>query len=207
VVVSAMDDHQVGYFAGRQTWREAPGGKYWVGMISGEPPAPEDLQRGELLAGYRLTLGDGREWRIPVALEPAEIDGTIRAETCLPRLMDLDEQGNFCGGETVVPQFADLQAAAAAYYEAFEAATAGDGDVRFEFEDAAAVTVLQAQYRIDRVEVVMLGLLTYGGPEAANVLNLAIDLPGRLRLQKKRESAGSTSAAGPADGSPSTDPL
>lgn len=217
--------HRIRYLPEQQTWRKLPRieacetceGREpcktrelcetcqpWVGMYRDDPPGPQDLARREMLDGYLLELGDGRQWQIPVAREVCEKDGRFVSESALPRRMELSQAGEFVPGDPL-PQFASLSAAAAEYYDAFDRALKEDGGkIRFEFDDQAAVTVLAANYRISRLEVVMLGLLTYGGPYAVRILSLAIDLPGLAELQKKTDSAGSASGDGPSEGIPTT---
>lgn len=206
--------HQIRYLPEQQIWRKMPQREIYLGIYGDPaesgfevppcPPGPGDLARREMLDGYLLELGDGRQWQIPVAREASEKDGRLVSQSALPRRMELNEAGEFVPGDPL-PQFASLSSAAEEYYNAFDRAVKEDGGtIRFEFDDQAAVTVLAANYRIGPLEVVMLGLLTYGGPYAVRVLSLAIDLPGLAELQKKTASAGSASGDGPSEGTPTT---
>ena len=51
-----------------QEWRECGGGKWWLGWYRQSPPRPMDLERSRSeLMGYRVKLGDGDSWLVPVA--------------------------------------------------------------------------------------------------------------------------------------------
>lgn len=58
---------KIGYRPDLQTWRQSDSAAYWIGFWNGERPRPEDLQRERQFAGDLVELGDGRQWRIPIA--------------------------------------------------------------------------------------------------------------------------------------------
>ena len=69
----------------------------------------------------------------------------------------------------------------------------------------AAVAVLAANYAIGRTEAAMLGLLTES--KCYRILNLLIDFPGLVELQKNSAARASCdSSAGPAGLPPATVP-
>jgi len=47
------------------TWRKCAGGKYWIGFE--ERPKPHELERSNMISGYRVELSDGEQWVLPVA--------------------------------------------------------------------------------------------------------------------------------------------
>ncbi len=231
---NTVGDVLLGYFPDRQTWRKIPrqigqddridrtdpvhpvdpvernpgGGDCWVGMYHGDDrPAPADLARREQLPGYIVPLAGDRSWHVPVCRQASEAGDKIERIQALPRRMELDDAGGFIAGE-VVPGCATLDSVAVAYFEAFEAAADPDAEeVRFEFDvDTAAVTVLAANYRLSKVEIVLLGLFTFGGSQAATVMNIAIDLPGWWAIKKKQASGISASEDGSPAGTPVTGP-
>lgn len=194
---------RLGYYPDRQVWRRVPGMALWVGHDRDDPPGPEDLVRpGADRDGYAVPLADGRRWIVPLARTASDAEGGVMA-CCLPRRMELDEEGRLVPGE-VVGRVAGLERIAARYVELLEAATAGPAGA--QADDLWAIEVLGHNYRLGPVEVVMLGLLEWGGREALLVLGALVDLPGWTALQKKRASAGTSTSAGGAAGPPATGP-
>lgn len=166
VAADSMGRYQVGYHPDEQEWHRRPAGlgpEVWVGYYLAAPPGPDELARLESLRGYRVRLGDGREWVAPRVL-------AICSQPALPRRMVLNDAGNFVPGD-VCPQYAHLSEICERYVErAMEAvkdAVADDaqsGDL-VEFscgpdEVADAVTLLAVNYRISKFEASLLGLFT-----------------------------------------------
>lgn len=57
----------------RQQWKPRGNSKKcWIGVLKGEPPLPEELERWEQIAGAVMTDPGHYEWRVPVARMPAE---------------------------------------------------------------------------------------------------------------------------------------
>ncbi len=225
-----LDGHALGYYPDKQTWLQiftpsAALPAQWVGCYTDSPPTPEQLQRKQLLPGHLVTLGDGHRWEIPIARTWLEEDGQAAWLVFLPRRMTLDEEGQFTPGN-VLPQYGKLWDASAGYFDRLTAAIraqqkreegkgkreegkkAGEEEegVSFLVDEDTCVDVLAANYRVGRAEVVLLGLLTWNGPHARNILEAAIDLPGWRQIQKKLESAGSGTGSGSADATRVTAP-
>ena len=59
-------------------------GRYWLGRIRGSVCEPAYLARPVLFDGPLAELGDGQHWQMPIA-------------RWLPKKLDLDEAGNWCG--------------------------------------------------------------------------------------------------------------
>lgn len=77
--------------AKRQTWMRVDDGR-WIGWLTGDPPAPEDLlRRGDLVSGRFVTDEAGRGWRIPVARAAHDPCGY------LPQNLHFDAEGNSTG--------------------------------------------------------------------------------------------------------------
>ena len=55
------------YLPARQTWREAGGGRFWLGFDNDRPVRPADIVRAETCRGLEVTLADGAAWEIPWA--------------------------------------------------------------------------------------------------------------------------------------------
>jgi len=209
IVASAeADPAGVGYWPQRQSWRRLPGSEAWVGMEA--PPQPAELVRRQPLPGHPVTMGDGQSWTVPVAL--AFLDGSpVRT---LPSRMGYTEEGRWVRGE-VEPVYARLWETAAAWLSARvdQAQHVHDhgstrGHTHEYFDDdwlfPRAVEVLAVNYRLGPVECDLAGLLT--DRAAVDVLDAAIDTPGRIALdeQKKTPDSASTPPGGP-DSPPATD--
>jgi len=200
-VVGVGDPAGVGYFPQRQKWGTIPGSGAWLGRYTDRPlPGPDDLARPELLPGYPLRLADGRLWRVPLALETADGSPPDQWQPTLPRSLTLDARGEYAPGP-VLPRYAELNALAEAFLDQFRESLDGEGRPQsFTFNETdAALRVLQANYRLGRVELCELGLFTFDGPEQQHVLLWLIDFPGWIELQKKTASAAPATTAGAAD--------
>lgn len=55
-----------GYYPKQHTWEQIPGTGAWIGHDPHALPAPEDLERDQIISGYLLPLGDGHDWACPV---------------------------------------------------------------------------------------------------------------------------------------------
>lgn len=183
----------------RQRWRKAPGAEHWVGMFTdAEPPGPGDLVRASPLPGHAVELADGKEWIVPTARAWSETEGGHGWSRALPGMVDLDDDGKWTVGD-VEPRYAGLWQIAEQWYDTIAAPTeTEDGDFLIDFGDvqAAAVTALQANYRIGPAGVVLLKLFTT--QTAYQVLNALIDWPTVTRWLKdedeKKKAGGSVAA-------------
>ena len=81
-VIVGCDEGPIIFDAESQVWRHYPAAGWWLGNVKDKAPRPEDLERQPMLPGRMCTLGDGRDWLIPVA-------------RLLPQKATLDEQGKW----------------------------------------------------------------------------------------------------------------
>ena len=202
VVCGAATDEPVGFFKDSQRWQKIPaladGAEAYVGRYTETPISPAELLRPDALEGHDVQLGDGQRWHVPVALGCAEEEGQLQRYTPLPRRLQLDDEGKFTPGDPL-PQYDALWSAAWGYLEAVEEALAGakaGETARFALDDEWAVAALATNYRIGRAEIVLLGLLTWGGTMLQQILDAVVAVPGAEKLKKKQDSAGSASPAG-----------
>ena len=186
-----------GFHADRQEWLKIPGNpaNAWVGRYTDKPTLPADLERDETLPGHLVKLADGREWLVPIARGWTEQDDKVCWYEALPTRTSLDEDGNWTQGE-VVARLGPLWDAACRWWDSSFAADGEEeaadrtADLRLDFagRNDAAVTVLAANYRLDRAEVALLGLFDRDTP--GRILDAAIDLPSFELLSKKKQPAG-----------------
>jgi hypothetical protein len=223
VVFAQQDSYELGkcgYHEKQQIWRQIPGKDVLVGHYVGELPGPEDLARQKLLSAVSLELDDGQRWLIPrarsysekMAGEDLEIYWSIR----LPQRLDLAADGKWTS-TSVTPRYAALFELAEAWVRLRDQSASEDDRRRFDYQGEidGAVLVLQANYRIGRVETALLGCLN--DDLAVKLLDELIDLDSLLALTKKKAAliqatnastppAGCSSSAGPAAEIPITDP-
>ena len=215
VVCGAASAAKVGFYPDSQTWQRipglaagpGPGVDAFVGRDTAAAVEPAELLRPDATDGHEVQLGDGQRWLVPVALAVAEDQGQVVRFTPLPRRMELDAEGKFTPGDPL-PVYDALWAVAEAYLKviADAVAAAAEGQpVQLTIDDDWALDALAVNYRLGRAEIVVLGLLTWGGPVVENILNAVIDMPGMARLKKKLDSAGSPSPAGQPAGTEDTD--
>ena len=185
-----------------QTWARCwrPAGKPtpWIGYSNADPPKPGDLIKPSTLKGHDVELNDGNEWHVPIARSIETISGVRYMVINLPRVMTIDDEGEWAEGD-VVAEFAPLWEIAAKWWDhwtlAAKQALAGDGEIDkpvevevVEFNPAHeyAVTVLGYNYKIGRDEVAALGMfrLENNVPVSAYaVLNALIDMPAMRVLE------------------------
>jgi len=169
----------IGYFRDRQTWLNC--GPFWLGYETGTLPAPEVLRRDRPLEGYLHTLGDARDWEVPIVRKAGRISR-------LPRSMGIDSEGRF----TLSP-LPEFDAAWDAAGKMFDHIFSPDP---FPFSEAFAlcVEVLALNYRIGPREAAALKLFTTENFE--RVFEAAVDMPLVV------EMLGPQSSAIGADGEP-----
>jgi len=196
----------LGFFADGQTWRKMAGSSAWVGVAKNATPSPLDLARREQLRGHWTRLADESEWLIPIARQwSEEDDGELRWSHALPRVLDLDDAGNWAYTK-ILPRYAHLWDIAERWEVARQRAIVGDSDesgvvpVTFTFANAvdSAATVLQANYRVSRTECAMAGLFASGVP--TGILDALIDWPTRLEWFKKKLATEALDIGPSADG-------
>jgi len=182
---------RITYRPAEQIWKKRPTAKgdVWVGMYKDAAPVPADLVRRDALDGHTVRLGDDHDWLIPVARGASEENGELRYASRLPRRLDLSEAGAWVSGG-IVPRFAELWAAACAFWNAFVAGKPEQNEsgaaVTLDLGDIVnmAVLALSTNYRMGAAEAALLGLLDEDNCVA--VCKALVDLPTIERfLQKK----------------------
>ena len=195
-------DTDIGYRRDVQEWRQFR--NVWVGYYRESPPRPGLLARQETVRGYQITLADGNQWVVPLIRQQ---DGKSQ----LPHLMDVDEDGNWVRG-SVVEKYRKLTEIASSFFEVWHGAYVAflnsnpDPGEEFEFDypgDANAATqILSCNYAISWREAAMLGLYADMAKHTALILWAACDCgqaANWIRGQKKTDSAGLSTDAGPGD--------
>lgn len=193
-----------GYYPDKQRWQKMPGVDIWVGVYVDAMPGPEDLLTANCLAGFYLRMADGNAWQIPTIKMPSDAAPEGEWDDALPCGLALDDSGRPVAGGTM-PQYRTILAVGERHVNALlknDAKLQPTQPVMIE----NAVIVLAANYRIRMAEVVLLGLLTFDGPEARFVLDWAIGTPKLfdLDLKKKADSPGQPTSDGLTDDSPVT---
>ncbi len=173
-----VQSHRVAYKPDAQTWRRVPGTTgAWVGMWNDGVPGPADLARDKQLAGHFVTLGDEREWLIPVARGLVENEDAGRLEwyTALPQRRELNDAGEWVSGD-VMPKYGPLWDLACRWFDATRGL--GDGRQVFAFDGADDGAVLALGYNyagLGGAEVSLLGL--FDERIVGQVLQAVIDGP------------------------------
>lgn len=208
--VCAVTTEGLGYYPDRQTWRQIPGSPVWLGYVKDAPPPPEDLARTEQLSGHRVKLGDGKAWLCPVARGVADNGDWVGHYLALPAKVTLSDSGEWTIGE-VEERYRELWSLALSFWDVFSGSVKGDDSpVSFDFAGSldAAVTCLQANYRIGRTEAAALGLFDHQAVKAGLVLQALVDWPSWDLLLKKRllQAALSPTDAGQPEGTPAIVP-
>lgn len=198
---------KIGVYDG-QTWKQAPGQKFWIGWYDNQRPGPGDLARSKMLDGHCVRLADGNDYLAPVARGWNDSDDDPGWFHAVPRLTELDDAGNWIQGD-VVAAYRPLWELATAWWDmknrAAEAVEEGAEQVRVDFEidtfaglnDAAAFALGQ-NYRVSKYEIAALGL--FDTHSAQRILDALVDGPTfRAWLEKKTPAAGEPTSV--ADGS------
>jgi hypothetical protein len=181
-----------------QVWAKC--GNYYVGHYKNELPVESALRRKRQLAGHYVELADGERWLIPIAR-------IISGGSALPQSLILGDNGEILTGE--MPQYAGFSAKAQKLWQDFRIENKWDeGTPQLTAKDRMelAIDALAWNYRIGRIEVNMLHLLTT--QNLAELMAVIIDVPTlmemaqRLESDKKKDvpvSAGSNIKGGAAD--------
>lgn len=192
----------IGFYPDKQQWQKIPGSKAWAGYHREHKPLPADLQRGKMLAGHSLELGDGNMWELPVARAASEEGGELRWFKALPTTTIIDDSGNWVEGDCD-ERYAALWDVATAWWDSMAAAIASaeqqtadehQGNYAFDFpgvHDGALLT-LATNYRIGKAECALLGLLTF--ELARDIMNVLVDWPTIQEWMKKKLASDSTAA-------------
>jgi hypothetical protein len=174
-------------------------------MYDANPPKPMDLARKEMIGGHDVKLPDGNLWTIPVCREFQE-SGQYRI--ALPQKMDLDASGEWVT-DVIVAKHQQLWDASCDWFDFIIANSGDESDETIEVmvSDVAdsCVLALSTNYRVSKIEVAMLGLLT--SVSRADVMNATIDLPAvEDQLKKKEQVNDSDTMLGEKGSTPDTIP-
>lgn len=142
----------------------------WVGFDPASPPAPEDLEREAVIKGHAVTLGDGRQWIVPVARK-------ISGDSGLPCRLRMTRDG-WVVGDVSDAQHRALFDRACEIWDMLR-----DGSVTLEDECDLAAIALGMNYRVCAAEISTLGLFTTQAE--AEVVEAILDLPSVPALKKK----------------------
>ncbi|QDU82680.1 hypothetical protein Pla110_44410 [Polystyrenella longa] len=150
-----------GYNADTQQWVDCGG--YWLGIDVELRPTPEELQKPDVIHGYRYVLGDGLEWECPVVRERL-------LHHHLPSSYGYDHQAKDW-----------VQQIDSDYLGLWER-TAGWVDLLFNGDDYSDVQLMEdccdllsLNYRVHRDEITLLGLLT--SKTSSDIFQAAVDGP------------------------------
>lgn len=192
----SLGEHILGYYPERQTWQNVPKSTAWVGCYDDDRPGPGDLLQPNPLGGHPVLLGDGNEWTVPVARAIVEEENELRYHCALPSGVTLNGNGQWCRGGPV-KKYTKLWSTALKFWDAWTAAVAGTeagaGGADFDFDglNDAALLALQANYRVGKAEVVLLGL--FDGEPATAILQALIDWPSVQDWSQKKNGAAQPS--------------
>jgi hypothetical protein len=153
-----------------------------VGMDNDLKPGPADLERPVLTGGtggYSCILGDGARWNIPLVQRwdlarefyACNLPGSLTFKEGIPRL-------------EVMESYRKLKNIGDRTFLAIPAI----GSLPFEFQAAAAVELLSANYRIGAEEISLLELLNQ--ESMVLILHLCIDGPNIKEGQSRAATRG-----------------
>jgi len=192
---------RIGYYADQQTWlrlpplRDADGQPKsdaparWVGFWNDARPTPAELLVEEPLRGHAVRCRDGQHWIAPIALCCDADSAGQQPEplNALPCTLQIDDAGEWTSGG-IDRRYQRLWDVATGWWDHLHAAA---GSATMTFSGAAlydhALTVLQANYRLTRAEVALLGLMDTQGYVATELLKAAIDMPTWVEWFKKKD--------------------
>ena len=193
-----------GYYPDVQTWQKWGHADLYTGYFTNQPPTPEDLRRTRTIPGLNVKLGDDNEWEIPIVRQYREDIGFLQT---LPREAELDGNGEWTSG-TVMPEYAELDDAAWAWFEfikqAIEESDDDDQEVVVEIPQVYkwCQTMLEANYKVGPIEILMLKL--FNDVTRPEIMNASIDLPGFIDNVKKKEPVEQSHTS---HGAPATIPV
>jgi hypothetical protein len=188
---------RLGYFADEQIWTKIDE-NLWIGVDRAFPPLPAELARKDFFRGYKIKLGDGNEWEIPVIRD----FGTHAPR--LPRDMFYDEHGIFTTRlrEEYAAIWEKTERAARLFYDA---KSVEFGAIGLESALDIGLTALALNYRVGKPEQRILRLLTTTNWEEA--LGAMVDWPlFEDYLRREMEASKKNSAPPTASASASLTP-
>ena len=194
LLITWCTDVLVQYLPAIQTWRRI--GDYWCGLRN-DYTAAEFARtdcHGRLPAGgYSVTLGDGRDYIIPVALLSAP-------NFELPYQDTLDEDGRPV--RRLDPKFATICQAASQLWDHVST------EATFEMDDEAlrlaCANALAVNYNLDLTDCLALGLFTT--ESYRSIVEAILDIPALDAMIKKKAPVASSTASGVTDDSTVTSP-
>lgn len=183
----------LGYHPAFQTWHDE--GDFWIGFDKESPPAPEDLARGKQITGYKMRLGDGQEWVIPILRRPDD-------SSELPSAFAFAAGGQVT--QAVRPQYRELWEASAEICQWFVEGTLIEA-ARSRLAELVTwcVRILGVNYRFDCTLQNHLGVI--GNEEWASILCYAIDWPTVQALDSQKKTALPITPATPSNTSPGSE--
>lgn len=195
VIVAPADlSDAVRYDPDRQRWQQYPQTPCWIGRYRDREPAPAELARPTMLDGHWVRLANGSVWLVPVARGMAENDGSLEWYQALPTSTTVDQAGRWNPGP-VVARYEPLWRAALQWWDQIAVGrivdTESGGQMMLDYQGLhdAALLALQANYRIGKGEVALLGL--FDNRVVREVLNALVDWPRIEAALKKKEDATS----------------
>lgn len=195
---SQQDEQRLRYDANRQTWVQAPGGRYYIGWWLEEGvPTPENLLRPNAMGGDLVELADGNLWLVP----KLRVYETSIGFTCaLPTKVALNDDGEWQQGSVLAP-YKRLDSIADRLLEGMLAAE----DSRLSDEERPprltrvesldlACEILAVNYRVSRLELseACLGVLALDHSLRA-ILKAASDFAAMEKDAKKKLAASAAS--------------
>lgn len=185
LIISALPQNRetprkIGYFPGdNQQWTKV-GDSLWIGIDKIFPPTPADLARKTIYKGYKIRLGDGNEWEIPIIRRPDS------GQSNLPRDMYWDEVGNFT--LKLLAEYQEIWDKTARIARLFYDPEATDfGYIDLDEALTIALEALGLNYRVGRPEQMALRLINTANWEAC--LGAMVDVPFVQESLKRMEEA------------------
>lgn len=194
LLITCEEGVAIAYDRTAYTWRRV--GAHWAGIRNDYASA--DFARhfpdGRLnTPGYDVVLGDGRRWRIPVALADAP-------HYAIPWRETLDDDGRLLRQPD--PHYAQVCQAAGILYRHISA----DGEFRMDEDQLrlACANAIAVNYRLDLDEILLLGLLTSESYRA--IVGAILDLSALEDLASKKAPGEPGIGSGAPDSSDTTTP-
>ena len=187
ISTTLSEEVELGYFPEKQIWQKIPGEEVWVGYYVETPPKEKDLQRGHMLGGHMVTLGDEeQDWLVPCARRfHFEGANTPVCYNALPCRDVLQSDGSWSPTEPR-KRYQLLWDIAEKYWTVY----ALGGSVTYDDVRNWAVIALQTNYRVGPVEVSMLGLLD--SVTCPAIMQAVCDIPGFEEYMAKKNTQRNT---------------